>query len=107
MPSMVTSAHCTLVTSTASLFSCMKFWATQPTRTALSSSGAAPTLGVRALNLLRSIAQINMPRSRKRCLHSRMLHGAHPVMATSSCSGAHCSDGSALHALPRCRLQPG
>jgi hypothetical protein len=106
-PSTATSAHCILATSTDSLFSCMRSWATPRMRTGQWSSGAMPIQGVRLLQHRRITVNIDMHRSRKRCLHSGMLHGAHSVMATSSCFGTHRADGPTLHAFPRCWIQPG
>ena len=106
-PSTATLARCTLVTCTDSLSSCTKYSVTPRMKTALLFSGATPTRGVRTLRLCSLRAAVNMPRSRQRCLHPRMLHGAHPVMATSPCARTHCSNGPAVHALPRRRLQPG
>lgn len=106
-PSTATLALSTSATCTASPCSYMRSSATLPTRTVPSSSGATPTRGVRLLQTYRFRAAVNMPRPRKRCLYSGMLHGAHPVMAASPGPGAHRPDGPPLHALPRRRLQPG
>lgn len=106
-PSTATLARCTSATCTDSPSSCTKYWGTPRMKTALLSSGATPTRGVRTLPHCRLRAAINMPRSRQCCLHPRMLHGAHPVVAASPCTRPHCPDGPAVHALPRRRLQPG
>lgn len=67
---------------------------------------SADSRSKRALHC-RHIAHTDKHRSRECRMHSGLLHGAHSVMATASCSSSHCADGPTLHAVPRCRLQPG
>jgi len=46
-------------------------------------------------------------RSRKCSMHARMLHGTNTELAASSCASTNCADGSSMHAIQRCRIQPG
>jgi hypothetical protein len=54
--------------------------------------------------LLHSVTDCS-PRSRKRCMHSCLLHDLDPELAAASSPGPHRPDGSPMHAIPRCRLQ--
>jgi hypothetical protein len=49
----------------------------------------------------------NINRPCQRSMSLGLLHGAHPGLATTSCARAYRTGGSALDAIPRCRLQSG